>query len=311
MDISKMVRNHCIAKKSSVVGTGGLLAEALASQTSADATSSGLHTTTFSLAGNNVWAQGAFVMPSILDGGAGNVRLEEYGLLRQRVLKNLTTQTFSNIYVERYTRSVLDSVIASETLGGFLERVTLQTKYDNSRTQLSKDLYQVSRVIATHQARGAERDFFYVQAWKWDHHSEQLAGLDENFKEVNDGLLGFVAEMEAQNIWESVVVVSDSDFGRSLASNGGGSDHGWAGQQFILGGSVKGQQILNEYPTDILLGNPMDDGRCRMIPKYPRESLMVPVAQWMGLTEDNQATVFPNLANFNSSLIIPYESLFN
>ena len=41
-----------------------------------------------------------------------------------------------------------------------------------------------------------------------------------------------------------------------------------------------------------------------MIPLYPWESMMVPVAQWMGITAiADLQDVFPNFANFNSTLL--------
>jgi len=62
-----------------------------------------------------------------------------------------------------------------------------------------------------------------------------------------------------------VVLVTTSDFGRTLTSNGKGTDHGWAGNQFVVGGKVKGGEIYNEFPTSLLEGNLYDVGRGRMI----------------------------------------------
>ena len=36
------------------------------------------------------------------------------------------------------------------------------------------------------------------------------------------------------------MILTASDFGRTLASNGQGTDHAWAGHHLILGGGVKG-----------------------------------------------------------------------
>lgn len=62
-----------------------------------------------------------------------------------------------------------------------------------------------------------------------------------------------------------MVLVTTSDFGRTLTSNGKGTDHGWAGNQFVVGGKVKGGEIHNEFPTSLLEGNLYDVGRGRMI----------------------------------------------
>ena len=106
-------------------------------------------------------------------------------------------------------------------------------------------------------------------------------------------------------------MVTSSDFGRTLTSNGKGTDHGWAGQQLVLGGSVKGGRVLNSYPESLLEGNAQDAGRGRMIPRYPWENMLVPVAEWMGVAAKELDRVFPNLKNFNASHILPTSTLFD
>ena len=54
-----------------------------------------------------------------------------------------------------------------------------------------------------------------------------------------------------------------------------------------------------------------DVGRGRLIPKYPWESLLFPVSEWMGVSPEDQKTIFPNLENFNSSYILPTSTLFD
>jgi len=58
---------------------------------------------------------------------------------------------------------------------------------------------------------------------------------------------------------------------------------------------------------------PHEFGRGRHIPKYPWESIWVPIAQWMGIDvddDDEAKYVFPNLQNFNRSQFILSE-VFN
>ena len=46
-----------------------------------------------------------------------------------------------------------------------------------------------------------------------------------------------------------VTTFTASDFGRTLSSNGNGSDHAWGGNHIIMGGSVAGGRIHGEYPS--------------------------------------------------------------
>lgn len=40
-------------------------------------------------------------------------------------------------------------------------------------------------------------------------------------------------------MWDNVTVVVGSEFGRTLTSNGKGTDHGWGGHTFLMGGQVR------------------------------------------------------------------------
>merc|ERR1719316_1708656 len=169
-----------------------------------------------------------------------------------------------------------------------------------SDTKLSKQLKQVAKLIATRTDRKAERDFYFVSLGGFDAHSEVLETLNEKFVEIDRCLQAFVAEVQAQNVFENVVLVTHSDFGRSLTSNGAGTDHAWAGNHIVLGGSVNGGKVLNDFPASLVAGNEQDAGRGRLIPKYPWESMLVPIAEWMGVDSSYHKTIFPNVDNFNA-----------
>merc|ERR1719203_249022 len=122
---------------------------------------------------------------------------------------------------------------------------------------------------------------------------------------MNEGIRDFVAEMKAQSLWNDVIFTTQSDFARTLDPNANvGTDHAWAGQHFILGGSVNGGRVYNKFPVSLEAGNPADVGRGRLIPVYPYESYMVPIARWLGVEDSQMNTVFPNLPYFNSTHII-------
>ena len=67
----------------------------------------------------------------------------------------------------------------------------------------------------------------------------------------------------SQGIWEDVLVVSISDFGRTLSSNGAGTDHGWGGIHFLAGGSVRGGKIFGKYPETLEEDGELNIGRGR------------------------------------------------
>jgi uncharacterized protein (DUF1501 family) len=225
-------------------------------------------------------------------------------------LGNITSQKYGNVYAEEYAKQLKEAMTSSEDLGHYLDQVTLTTNY-KTETKLQQQFHQVARLIKARDLRKAERDVFVVRIGGFDAHSNAAETLQEKFTDINNALEGFVAELEGQNVFQDTVVFTESDFGRSLTSNGAGTDHGWAGNHFIIGGSIQGKKVFNDFPDSLLAGNEYDAGRGRMIPKYPWESMMVPIAEWMGLDTSQHASVFPNLANFNSSHIIGRSSLFS
>ena len=111
-------------------------------------------------------------------------------------------------------------------------------------------------------------------------------GLSQNFAELNKALTYFRNEMVAQRLWTNVTLVVTSDFGRTLTANSGdGSDHGWGGHYFIMGGSVKGRQIHGQYPQDISEESPVNFGRGRIAPTTSWESIFNGIVEWMGIDD--------------------------
>eukprot|EP00959_Pyramimonas_sp_CCMP1952_P344368 7212542-Pyramimonas_sp.AAC.1 len=59
----------------------------------------------------------------------------------------------------------------------------------------------------------------------FDTHTDLDMTLEDKFAYLNSALEDFVNEMRGQNIFDSVVLVTASDFGRTLTTNGMGTDH--------------------------------------------------------------------------------------
>jgi len=227
-------------------------------------------------------------------------------------ITNITSQKHGKIYCDSYAEAMADAIASSEALGEVLEGLSSKSLDAYSTdTVLKQQLHQVARIIATRGQRIAERDFFFVQLGGWDTHSNIKQVLPQLFKEVDDAIDGFVEELKTQQIFDFVVLMTESDFGRTLFFNGAGTDHGWAGNHIIVGGGINGGQVYNDFlETYDAESEYMTSGRGRVIPKYPWESMLVPVAKWMGVeSEDALAKIFPNLANFDRAEHIIHEDV--
>jgi len=291
----------CQELGSSARGAGGRVADSLA------AGPQQFSTTSFSLAGTAIWPQGVATQREIVD-QRGTVGFSEFERWRGAI-GNITAQRHGNVYSEAYAKAFLQSIETTQNLGRALDGVELLTDY-STQTGLQRELEQVAKLIRAREGRGAERDFFFVSIGGWDMHDNMKARLNDRLQELDHALRGFVAEMEAQGVWGSVVLATESEFGRTLDSNGGGSDHAWAGNQFIMSGDLRGQRVFNKFPASLSPGNDRDLGRGRLIPDYPWESMMVPIAEWMGLEPSQRADAFPNIGYFNTSHIIAKSDLF-
>ena len=113
-----------------------------------------------------------------------------------------------------------------------------------------------------------------------------------------------------------VAIATLSDFGRTLTSNGRGTDHAWGGNHVVMGGEVRGGQILGAYPSTLTESdaNPLNIGRGRLIPTTPWEAMWNGLGEWFGVSADEMDVVLPNKQRFNASNphhLFSREQLFN
>jgi uncharacterized protein (DUF1501 family) len=90
-----------------------------------------------------------------------------------------------------------------------------------------------------------------IEASGWDTHANQggakgilatrLTGLDQGLKSLADGL---------GPLWPQTAVLVVTEFGRTAAVNGTrGTDHGTGGCAFLVGGAVRGGQVIADWPS--------------------------------------------------------------
>merc|ERR1712232_84568 len=104
-----------------------------------------------------------------------------------------------------------------------------------------------------------------------------------------------------------------SEFGRTLTPNpDGGTDHAWGGNYVLFGGSVRGGHIVGQYPTTFAENDPTSCGRGRIIPQQPWDALWNGVAQWFGITTEEQLDyVMPNRQSFPTEDLFQMHDLFD
>ncbi len=117
-----------------------------------------------------------------------------------------------------------------------------------------------------------------------------LSVVSKAMKEFNDAMIELGVHRE-------VTTFTAGDFGRTLTSNGQGSDHAWGGNHMVMGGSVKGGRIYGTYPA-LYEDNPLDTGRGRLIPTTSCDEYFAELALWFGVDPSDLDMVFPNIGRF-------------
>lgn len=88
-----------------------------------------------------------------------------------------------------------------------------------------------------------------VSQKSYDTHSNQKERLSSLLKDLDKSLESFVYELKKRDLYENVLIMTYSEFGRRVKENGSsGTDHGTATFSFILGAGVKGG-MYGDYPS--------------------------------------------------------------
>jgi uncharacterized protein (DUF1501 family) len=240
-----------------------------------------------------------------------------YGI-NSSLLKNIITQPTSNNVFEMDHAAVVDRAIKAQTdlaavMSATASSVTAPSQYTAyynylTTNPLATQLQTVARIIAGRDQLGARRQVFFINISGFDTHGNQIpshgdlmARLAHAVKYFDDVLRAMPGDMSNQ-----VTLFTASDFGRTFLSNGTGTDHGWGGHHFVVGGAVAGQKIYGTFPLTCANGNgftnPLDIGSGSMIPTTSVDQYAATLASWFGLSQAEIATLFPNLVNFAPNL---------
>jgi uncharacterized protein (DUF1501 family) len=216
-----------------------------------------------------------------------------------QALRSLITSTpGANLFEREHARVVQRSIDADVALRSALGGITVATAFP--ATGLGSQLSMVARMIAARSAVGAKRQVFFVGVGGFDSHDKLADNHPALLTQIGGALAAFDTAMEELRVSSQVTAFTASDFGRTLSSNGDGSDHGWGSFHFINGGAVRGRRFHGTAPVP---GNngPDDVGQGRMLPTMAVDQLAATLATWMGVTSPTDlATVVPGIGNYTT-----------
>lgn len=297
------------------VGWGGHLGDLVASSN----TNSSF--TSVSASGNNVYSAGQNVFQYQV-GGGGSVQIGGLsGALfnstaASTTLKSIVTSDNQHLFAKEYSSIVQRSITAQATFQSAFaaSTVTVPSTYvqpstgNNQQNGLAQQLQTVARVINARTAIGAKRQIFFVSMGGFDTHDNQNAGQADLLARISHALGYFdnaLASMPGGDMRNNVTLFTASDFGRTITTNGDGTDHGWGSHHFVLGGAVKGGEIYGRFPFFTLndgLGMGKDSANNAYLPSTSVDTIGSTLGRWFGVSDGDLGTVFPNLRNFPKDL---------
>ena len=210
--------------------------------------------------------------------------------------KKMLARTERNLLKKTHSLMTEQAIQAAELYNLATQGVTINTSFPDH--QLGSELEQVARTIAAHSLLDQKRQIFFISYGTWDHHSALLYPHSQRLLEMDSAFGAFQTCMEELGLAECVTTFTASDFGRTLSSNGQGSDHGWGGNQIVMGGSVDGGQIYGQYPLSLAIDNPLDVGRGSLIPTTSVDQYAAELALWFGVSNSDLESILPNIRTF-------------
>lgn len=113
------------------------------------------------------------------------------------------------------------------------------------RSNFNNDLKSVAKMIVG----GADATVYKVTLSGFDTHAGQAITHKNQLAYLAKGLDAFANAMKVFKQWDNVLVMTYSEFGRSLKENlSGGTDHGTSAPQLVMGGKLKGGKLYGDSP---------------------------------------------------------------
>lgn len=260
--------------------------------------------TSISLAGSNYWQSGFGQRPFTL---TENGVLEYQGMdpdnnwqqprreAFERVLNHPRQHVFAKAYADLQKRAIS----VTTELGQVLESNAAMFTGQPAENSLAEKLNMVAQLIAAQETLGMRRQIFYVSMGGFDVHDNQSRELPDLFANMSEALSGFQSKLDNMGKGDNVTTFTASDFGRSLLSNGDGTDHGWGNHLMAMGGAVNGGKIYGTLPS-LDVNGPDSVHRGRILPTTSATQYAASLLSWIGLADNELDGVLPNINNFGT-----------
>lgn len=280
------------------LGWGGRLADLLSEVNTGARISMGI-----SLSGTNDFQAGATsrefsISPEGSNAIYGFGDPDPFQALREARIRSMVEARYASLLEQAFADRMRDGIRNDEIFSAALATADpLATPF--SPSPLSQSLRMIAETISVREALGMRRQTFFVLVGGWDHHDEVLATQAPMLADLSQALVELDAALGELAVRDAVTTFTISDFGRTLTSNGRGSDHGWGGKQLVMGGAVRGGDLYGT-PPPLFPGSELDTGRGRLIPTLSTDEYFAELALWLGVSPGDLDAVLPNVRRFTT-----------
>ena len=298
-----------VPQNRSAVGVGGRMADILSDMSTINGVSMNI-----SLDGKNRFQAGNQVLEFSLANNStvDNLGFQGFpswysnaGFLGQRrneVVNNLVEDVYSNIFQKTYGSLTRQTIASIDTFKAALSKKEDVTAHFTPDVRLSQDLRMMAEVMSIQNDLGNNRQIFFTTFGGWDHHDDVIGNQERMLPILSNAMGELHSALGQLGLQDKVTTFTISDFGRTLTSNGNGSDHAWGGNSMIMGGAVDGGKIIGSYPEFDLSMNALNiDERGRFIPTTSVDKFYADIATWFGVSTNDLSYILPNIGNFDAS----------
>ena len=293
----------------STIGFGGNMGDlAMASNTNS-------LFTCISVTGNAVFLAGDSALAyQISSGGAikiNSLANDVYGSSAVKgAMSQLIQQTRSHVLENEYnnvTRRAVGAEGSVTTAIGARDAVDARAEFAPfvglTNNSLASQMKMVARLIEARGKLGAKRQVFFVSIGGFDLHDNLMGNHVTNMKRVSDAMTAFYQTTANLGVAGDVTAFTASDFGRTLTSNGDGSDHGWGSHHWVVGGAVNGKAYYGSAPPVSVSNTSAPDdqwhvGQGRLLPSTSVDQYAATLAKWFGVSAAEMSGVLPNIGRF-------------
>jgi uncharacterized protein (DUF1501 family) len=286
-----------------VTGWGGRMGDIALSSNSTNAL-----LTCISASGNAVFVAGQNALQyQISTGGAIKIRgidpaQTNWAALRT-ALSSLITRNSTHVLEKEYAIVTRRSIDFESVVNAALAGVTLPPATNTmfgTGNPLANQMKIVARLIGARTALNVKRQVFFVSLGGFDNHNLLMQDHPRLMERLNQAMSAFYQATVDLGVANQVTAFTASDFGRTLSSNADGSDHGWGGHQFVMGGAVHGGRFYGTAPH-VSIQTDDQVGQGRLLPSTSVDTFAATLARWFGCAPNELPGILPNVGRFPST----------